>query len=322
MFVLGAIVLALVALLSFGGMNFFTKPQRFVVFFNESIHGLDLGSPVKLRGVRVGRVVELNIRYDAKENRSVVEVICEFSRKTIKDEQGELIDVSDRLELQHMIERGLRAQLGVQGLATGLLFVELDLMSPDVFPLNAATMHARYAVVPAVPSAISEFQASLTTILSSFKRIDFPGLSRELNGLLVTLRKETAGLELAKLTGEWTKAGVSVNAFLESGEVQRTLANLNGAITDLKKTIADVDSQVQPAGQKLNEALTQAQTVLKTFNEAADSARRFISAQSGLGEEAIRTLNQLSDAAASVQRLTDFLERNPNALITGKQPPR
>jgi paraquat-inducible protein B len=294
------------------------------VYFDESIHGLDLGSPVKLRGVRVGRVVDLNVRYEAVANRSVVEVLCEFSRKTIKDERGAIIDVTDRVELQRLIDHGLRAQLGVQGLATGMLFVELDLMDPDVYPLNAANVDPRYAVVPAVPSTISEFQASLTEILSSLKRIDFPGLSRELNGLLVDARKQLVGLELARLTAEWTKAGASVNELLasSSGEFQRTFVNLNTAIDQLNKTLVNIDGQVQPAGAKLNETLAQAQVVLKSFNDAAETARRFVSAQTGLGEEAIRTMAQLSDAAASVQRLADFLERNPNALLTGKKPPR
>ena len=52
-FVIGAFVLGTIALLAFGGVSFFSKPERFVVFFDETIHGLDLGSPVKLRGVRV-----------------------------------------------------------------------------------------------------------------------------------------------------------------------------------------------------------------------------------------------------------------------------
>ena len=123
---MGAFALAIVALLTFGGVSFFSKPQRFVVYFNESIHGLDLGSPVKLRGVRVGRVADLNIRYDEATNRSVVAVLCEFSRDTMTDNKGVLIDVTDRAQLQTLVDHGLRAQLGVLGLATGLLYVELD----------------------------------------------------------------------------------------------------------------------------------------------------------------------------------------------------
>ena len=322
MFVVGAVALVLIALISFGGINFFSKPQRFVAYFDESIHGLDLGSPVKLRGVRVGRVVDLNVQYDAKNKKSVVEVICEFSRSTIKNEKGAPIDVSSRQELQKLIDSGLRAQLGVSGLATGLLFVELDFVNESAPPAVAPIADSQFVVVPSVPSAISEFQASLTEILSNLKRVDFAGLSREMNGLLADTRKQIAGLELAKLSSEWTKAGTAINELAHSADFQRTFVHLNETIDQVQKVLAGVDAQIQPAGVKLNETLLQAQDTLKTFNEAAESARRFISAQGGLGEETVRTMNQLAEAAASVQRLAEFLERNPNSLITGKKAPR
>src|ERR1051325_10347820 len=100
MFVLGALALGIIALLSFGGLSLFSRPQRFVVYFDESIQGLDLGSPVKLRGVRVGRVVDLNIRYDKKNNHSVVVVTWELSKNKLADATGAQIDVTSRAELQ------------------------------------------------------------------------------------------------------------------------------------------------------------------------------------------------------------------------------
>ena len=323
MFVIGAVALAMIALLSFGGINFFSKPQRFVVYFDESIHGLDLGSPVKLRGVRVGRVVDLNVQFDTRNKHSVVEVICEFSRSTVKDEIGAMIDVSSRKELDKLIAQGLRAQLGVSGLATGLLFVELDFVDAAI-PVATVTGIAdpKFVVVPSVPSAISEFQASLTVILNNLKGVDFAGLSREMSGLLVDARKQVNGLELARLSAEWTKAGTAVDELARSADFQKTFAHLNETIDQLSKMLASVEAQIQPAGVKLNETLTEAQAVLKTFNEAAEAARHFISSQSGLGEETIRTMNQLTEAAAAVQRLAEFLERNPNALITGKKQPK
>ena len=119
-FVLGAFTLGVLALLFFGGVSFFHKQQRFLVYFDESIQGLNLGSPVKLRGVAVGRVVGLAIRYDPAKNHSVVAVVCEFDRNRITDSKGVMIDVSNRNELQSLVDHGLRAQLGVVGLATGL----------------------------------------------------------------------------------------------------------------------------------------------------------------------------------------------------------
>src|SRR5881392_1856638 len=87
-FVIGGFALLITALLSFGGFSFFAKPDRFVVYFDESIHGLSLGSDVKLRGVRVGRVTTINIRYDEKSNHSAVAVICELNKDVMTDATG------------------------------------------------------------------------------------------------------------------------------------------------------------------------------------------------------------------------------------------
>ncbi len=320
LFVIGALALGVVALLSFGGINFFSKPQRFVVFFNESIHGLDLGSSVKLRGVRVGRVVDLNVRYDAANNKSVVAVVCEFSRNMIVDEQDRPIDVSDRAALQTLVEHGLRAQLGVVGLATGLLFVELDFYDPHQYPAEAGLAAAPRIVVPAVPSTISEYQASLTEILSDLKRVDFAGLSHNINTLLTTTNQKLQAVDAARLTEHWVQAADAVTALANDPGIKQTIANLNGAATELRAVIARIDTQVQPTSDKLAGTLADARRALAAFEAASVGIQRFVSAQGGLGDDAGRTLEQLREAAASVQRLADFLERNPNALITGRKP--
>src|SRR5690606_37029057 len=104
LFVLGALLLGVIALLSFGGVNFFNKPERFVVYFDESVHGLDLGSPVKFRGVRVGRVVAVKLRYLPEKNSSLVEVQCELTRDVLTGPDGAFIDVSDRDELKALVD--------------------------------------------------------------------------------------------------------------------------------------------------------------------------------------------------------------------------
>ncbi len=321
LFVIGALALAVIALLSFGGVNFFSKPQRFVVFFNESVHGLDLGSSVKLRGVRVGRVVDLSIQYDAAGNKSVVAVVCEFSRNMIIDEQGRPIDVSDRATLQTMVDHGLRAQLGVVGLATGLLFVELDFYDPKQYPAAESELtDARRIVVPAVPSTISEYQASLTEILSDLKRVDFAGLSRNINALLTTANQKLQGVDTARLAEHWVQAADAVTALAKDPEIKETITRLSAAAGDLRAVIARLDGQIQPTSDKLAATLADARKALNAFEAASIGLQRFVAAQGGLGDDAGRTLEQLREAAASVQRLADFLERNPNALITGRKP--
>ena len=316
---IGAILLIIVALLSFGGLHFFSKPQRFVVYFDESIHGLDLGSAVKLRGVRVGRVADLSIRYSAATNKSVVEVVCEFSRNMIIDDQGQPIDVSSRAKLQGMVDRGLRAQLGVVGLATGLLFVELDFYNPKVYPAGPAAAGEKRLMIPAVPSAISEYQASLTEILSDLKRVDFAGLSRNLNATLATANQKLQGIDTVGLSEHWIKTADAIQAMVTNPEIKQTLANLNSAVDDLRGLVVRIDDQVQPTSDQLAQTLKDAQKALTAFNDAAASAQHFIAAQNGIGEEATLTMQQLREAAAAVERLADFLERHPNALITGRK---
>src|SRR3954471_10050928 len=132
-FVIGAFALGIVSLLAFGGFSFFARPDRFVVYFDESTHGLDLGSPVKLRGVRVGRVVSLNLRYDEPTNRSAIAVVCELNKDVVTDPSGSVIDI-DRTKLETLVRRGLRARLDMAGFATGLLFVQLDFFDPKEYP--------------------------------------------------------------------------------------------------------------------------------------------------------------------------------------------
>lgn len=322
MFVIGAFALGIISLLTFGGVNFFSKPQRFVVYFDESIHGLDLGSPVKLRGVRVGRVVDLNIRYDEKTNHSVVAVVCEFSKDKVTDTKGTAINVASREELQLLVNRGLRAQLGVLGLATGLLFVELDFFDPKEYPADNRTTELKYIAVPAVPSAISEFQASASEILANLKKVDFAGLSREMTGLITEARKTIDSVDLRGLAEQWRKTGVQVETLANAPEIKQTFTNLNLAIGDLRGVLAKLDAQVGPAGQGLTEALGQVKTTMTAFNETAAAVQKFLAANSGLGNDVAGTLEQLNEAAEAVRRLADFLERNPNALLTGKKRPQ
>jgi paraquat-inducible protein B len=320
-FVIGAFALGIVAVLTFGGVNFFSKPQRFIVYFDESIHGLDQGSPVKLRGVRVGKVAALNIRYDDAKNSSVAAVVCELNHDAVTGPTGEPVNVANRVELQALVDRGLRARLEVQSLATGLLFVGLDFADPKANP-DPGVRDARYVVVPATQSAISEFQASITEILTNIKRTDFASLARTLNALAGDVRKQLESLDVKGAVEQWKKTGAQIEALAANPDYKRTLDNLNAAVTELRSTVAKLDAQVEPTGAQLRDTIAEAKKTIQTFNTTAASAQTFIANHSGLGDELAGTLGHLNEAADAVKRLADFLERNPNALITGKKKPQ
>jgi paraquat-inducible protein B len=201
-----------------------------------------------------------------------------------------------------------------------MLFVELDFYDPQQFPAGAVEPGAKHLVVPAVPSTISEYQASLTEILSGLKRVDFAGLSRNLNATLATANQKLQGIDTVRLTEHWVKTADAIEAMVADPEIKKAILNLNAAGNDLRALIARLDTQVQPTTEKLAQALEEAQKALAAFNAAATGAQRFIAAQNGIGEEASQTMEQMREAAAAVERLADFLERHPNAIITGRKP--
>jgi paraquat-inducible protein B len=327
LFVLGAFALGVIALLSFGGVSIFSKPQRFVVTFNETVHGLDLGSPVKLRGVRVGRVADLSVRFDKATNQSRVRVVCELTRSRIMDPEGNEIDVSSRQELDSLIERGLRAQLGILGLATGLLYVELNFLDPRQVPADPAAKDPLYAIMPAVPSTIAEFQDNLTAIqgnltgiLSDLDQVDFAALGRELQGLLTDSRRQLNRTDLPGLVEQWRRTGSTIESVAASPEIRTLLTRANAIATQLETTLDLVNRQVGANGAELQKTLLETQTTIRTFNETAATIQRFVQAQRGIGEDVAAALRQVSDAANAAQRLIEFLERNPNALLLGRRP--
>lgn len=321
-FVIGAFALGIVALLSFGGVNFFHKPQRFIVYFSESTHGLDLGSPVKLRGVRVGRVVAVSIRYEAARNQSVVAVVCEFSKDVVTDGTGAVIDVADPAELETLVKRGLRARLEMQSFATGLLYVGLDFVDPKEYPPEVRQGESKYPVVPFLPSTISEFQAGLTELLANLKRVDLAVVAKDLSSLAGSARKQIDGVDLKGVVEQWKKTGAQVETMAGNPEIKKTFDNLNAALADVRATVAKLDAQIAPTSQEFATTMAEAKKTLADFSTAAGAAQGFISSHSGLGGELGGTLAQLNEAAEAIKRLAEYLERNPNALITGRKRPQ
>jgi paraquat-inducible protein B len=232
-FVLGAISLGAAALLSFGGRNPFAPRHRLVVYFDESVAGLERGAAVKLRGVQSGRVVSMVPTLGPDSRAAVVAVICEMSGNELARAGGGSVELSDAASLKTLVDQGLRARLKPAGLS-GASTVDLDFYDPRRYPLQpvpAWTEGARsYPSVPAIPSVAGELIDDLQAVMHQLRKQDFEGLVRNLGG-----------------------AAVSVQ-------------DLSGA-------------------------------------------------------EAKKTLKQIGDAAVSVKELADYLERNPNSIISGKKPP-
>ncbi len=318
MFVLGAMVLGVVAFLSFGGTNIFSKPTRFLAYFNESVSGLDPGASVKVNGVRIGRVAAINVRYDQASKEALVQVICEVDRNILTDSTGRQIDLTSAAQLQSLIDQGLRARLSLTGI-TGLLFVELKFEDEQLYPSNPRFRAEPYPVVPSIPSPISEVQQSIVEIVANIKKVDFADLSKQIKTLLVSATKKVDELELKALTERVGRAADAVEAFVNSPDAKASFVNFNTAVTETRTAIARIDGQVGPVSEELKKSLAEAQAALKSLNAAAQTTRSFVQAQSHVGDEVTDSLHQVADAAAALERLADALKRDPGSLVVGKK---
>ena len=318
MFVLGAMLLGVVAFLSFGGTNIFSKPARFLIYFEESVSGLDPGASVKINGVRVGRVAAINVRYDQASKEALSRVICEVDRNILTDSQGRTIDLTSPAELQTLIDRGLRARLSLTGI-TGLLFVELRFEDSRKFPANPRFMADQYPVIPAIPSPISEVQESIVEIVANIKKVDFAALSKDLKTLLATTNQKVGQLDLKALSERVGRAADAVSAFVDSPDAKKAFTNLNGAIDETRAVVAKLDHQVDPISADLKKTLADAQDALKSLDAAATQTKDFVRDQGSVGDEVTLALHQVADAAAALERLADALDRNPSSLIVGKK---
>lgn len=320
MFVLGAALLLLLAFISFGGSNFFTKPTRFVVYFDESVSGLDPGGAVKVSGVRIGRVAAVNVRYDSARRAAQVQTICEIDRNVLIDGEGNTIELTNPVELQALIDRGMRAKLNLQGI-TGLLFIDLTFEDPREYPAGPKAAGPEiYPVVPAIRSPISEVQNSIVEIVADLKRANLAGLAQDIRTLIGTTNQRLTELDTKAMSTRIAAAAEAVEKFVNSPDAKQSLANLNAAITDLRAVLAKLDQQVGPVGDEFKLTLAQAQEALKSIDAAATTTRRFVQSQSNLGEDVPRALQQITEAAESIQRLAEFVERNPNSLLIGRKP--
>ena len=312
-FVLGGLILVVVALLSFQSLHLFSKPARFTAYFNESVQGLDVGSPVKLLGVRVGRVTTIKVHYDAKTRQSQVEVIAELDKGGITDLAGQMIQTTDRATFERLVNEGLRAKIDLVGI-TGLQFVELDFFDPQEFPAPHRDGESEYPVVPTLRSGMSELVENLSKVASNLNKVDFAGLSSELQSLLATVNRQVSDVDLKQMVAKVTAAAASIESLASSAEAKAVFANFNKTAIEVQGLATRLDAQVGPVQAELVRTL-------HSFHDAAESIDKLLGPQSGLSEEAIRTLQQVTETAGSLQRLADFLERNPNALITGKKHP-
>src|SRR5512139_3715931 len=115
-FVLGAIILVVAGVMVFGSGKFFAKRNTVVMFFEGSVKGLNVGSPVVFRGVKIGEVTNVRLLFDPQKLSALIAVYAEVDPESftvsVPGEEKSVLEKARRgALLKPLVEKGLKAQL-------------------------------------------------------------------------------------------------------------------------------------------------------------------------------------------------------------------
>ncbi len=307
-FVVGAVALAVVAVVVFGSGRFFEKRVTCVMYFSGSITGLSIGSPVKFRGVPIGEVKKIAAVLDPKTVTITIPVYVELDPKSLIV-LGE--DAASALTTGHFYEpllnKGLKAQLDLESFVTGKLYINMD-FHPEA-PPTLLGLDGRYPEIPTIPSLKEEIRRTLQELPEKViavadgiaRLVNSPEAQDSLRDLDALLR--SLATEVGPLTTSARSTLETARRAFSQGE--KTLAMREGAS-------AEMAASFTATMKKASDSLEQMRSTLGTYQRLAEPT-------GNLSHDLTQTLGQVDAAARSVRTLADYLELHPEAVLKGKQ---
>jgi paraquat-inducible protein B len=308
-FVLGAVGLILAAIVVFGSGNLFRKTHEFVIYFAGDINGLRVGAPVKFKGVEIGQVSKIRLRLEQDVNNQNgqlradvrIPVIIELDEEKIISHGGSAIDLSDPHTVPNLIREGLRAQLGSDSFVTGLMYVALDIQ-PNTPIQMVAPPGSPLQEIPAVPNTLEQAQAVAVRIFERLDKVDFNAVFTQMTGMLDSIRQITTSPALRQVVANSEKTREQLDRTLAGA--QQTLNTIHGQLPPLSDSLQKTSASADAAANQVRLTLGTMQTTIQP--------------NSPLNYQALQTLQDVSAAAHSIKELADYLQRNPSAIVRGR----
>jgi ABC-type transporter Mla subunit MlaD len=251
LFVIVAVGLAVAAVILLGSQELYKKSILLETYINESVQGLDIGSPVKLRGVKIGQVSQITFVdnvYQTDHRYVLVRAKLRFERSKSMTHEGL------KEELAHEIKNGLRVRLASQGL-TGTAFLEADYLPPERYPPLKIDWEPVYLYVPSAPSVITQLSDSLQKILdklgqSHVERMAISAnelvtnltvlITRDLTPIMTNVSAGTRSLPETVDAMNHVIRRIDTLVVEQQSSIEETLGNFRSASRDLKQIMENV----------------------------------------------------------------------------------
>ena len=292
LFIITASVVCVIGIVVLGGGVLFKKKNTIETYIDESVQGLDIGSPVKFRGVPVGQVEQITLTsVEYHTQRRYVLVRAGVSPNMFQFPLSDPSNPSFMAEVQ----RGLRVRLAPQGL-TGTAYLEADYLDPARNPSLEIDWRPQHPYVPSARSRITQFSDALERILSNIERVDIQRLIGTMEDSLNTIDKLVQGTNVDKISAQ------AVALLTEVRDTNRQLKSLVSG-PDLKNALTDAAVAAGTAREILERADKPLTQLLTDLPKASDSINRMVQRLDAVTADLPQTNLQARETLQRLNRL-------------------
>lgn len=318
----GALVLVILAITLLGSGSLFRRRQIYVLYFQSNVNGLRVDAPVKFHGVEIGSVYRIllslnQLEYAVRTNNPTgmrVPVLIELDERKMTRRGGEALNLTDPKSLKRLIDAGLRGELAMESLLTGLLYVDLD-MHPGTPANFVLPPNSTFPEIPTRRTEFEQVQQDVGRVLGRLSQIDFQAAIDSMTRTTDALRDLVQSPQLQTALDRLQLAITSLDAAAQSA--QRMTDTIRTEVVPLSRSLREASDNTAETMRQARSSLAAAQQAFVAAQGAFLEARTILDPASPVNYQLNKALEDVSAAARSTRDLADFLRRNPSAVIRG-----
>jgi len=308
-FVVVSLCILMTGLVLLGGRRWFQSTFMFETYFDQSVAGLDVGAPVRFRGVPLGHVAAILTSAATYERSVPLEKRHEYIVVRVEVNLSGQEAAQMRRDAETLVARGLRAQTQLAGI-TGQQYLALDFLDPKKYRPLPFDWTPRYPYLPSAPSSTVETIEKAQSFLASLTEADISKLSQNLSSLLGDLDTKLREIPVADLA---TRAQAALRG------ADGTLARMDRLLADpsLKQTVDNAGVISGRVRKMLSDG--DLDRLVKDLDDA--SAR--LDALVGDNQYDVRaTVEDLRTTAGDLRALSESFRAYPAGVLIGGPPER
>jgi len=249
--------------------SLYTEHVDYLMFFKDSIRGLQPGAPVEFRGIRLGTVSKVPFFTEgmrqALNDDYRIPVLIRIEPERLANQLGEDPDMS--AHLNELLKRGLRGSLKTGNIVTGALYVDLDFYN-NAPAITGMHEFAGYPIIPTVSGGLAQIQQRLMDTLDKINNLPLNPMIQQATSTLSesqqTLKRLQTTLDnLNKLTASQSMQQLPADMQSTLRELNRSMQGFQPGSAAYNKMVADM--------QRLDQVLRELQPVLKTLNDKSNA---------------------------------------------------